>query len=191
MRNVIFAHGKPPRERYEDPAIPKPHLAHWFPWAEEQLTLRGIDAEVPALPKPYHPVFADWKSAFPGHNIDAATGLVGFSAGSDFLLRLLSEDTHITAEHLVLVAPWRDSAEKYGDFSKYTLDSEICERVGRLTIVSSLDDSNAIQSNASRLADILPSADHLKLNGYGHFMIGNNMTSEDFPELMTILLGQQ
>jgi predicted alpha/beta hydrolase family esterase len=189
MRNVLFAHGKPPRERYEDPTIPKPHEANWFPWAKGQLSLHNIEASVPALPKPYYPVFRDWENAFPGHDIDEDTGLVGFSAGSEFLLRLLSENTGIHAEHLVLVAPWRDSNGKYEDFSNYTLDPGICERVGKLTVISSLDDSEAIQDNARYLAETLPSANLVKLNGYGHFMLGNNMVSEDFPELISVLLG--
>lgn len=189
MRNVLFAHGKPSRARYENPTIPKPHEANWFPWIKQQLLVAGVEANIPTLPKPYHPVFSDWKDAFPCHAIDKSTGLVGFSAGAEFLLRLLSEDTSLQAEQLVLVARWRDTAEKYGDFSKYTLDSGIIERVGRLTIMSSLDDSQAIQDNAHRLAEVWPGANLLELDGYGHFMIGNNMTNEEFPELATVLLG--
>lgn len=188
MRNVLFAHGKPSRVRYEDSTIPKPHEANWFPWIKRQLSQCGIEAHVPALPKPYCPVFSDWKDAFPVHAIKADTGLVGFSAGSEFLLRLLSEDTNLRAEHLVLVAPWRDMAEKYGDFSEYILDPGISERVGRLTIFSALDDNKAIQDNARNLAGILPRANLIELDGYGHFMIGNTMTSEEFPELATVLL---
>lgn len=191
MHTVLFAHGKPPRERYEDPAVLKPHEANWFPWAKQQLSLRGIDAIVPALPKPYHPVFSDWKNAFPTHRIDVQTGLVGFSAGAEFLLRLLSEDTSMYPEHLVLVAPWRGSPEKYKDFSDYTLDPNVCERVGRLTIINALNDSQGIQDNAHHLAEVLPSAELIELEGYGHFMIGNTMKSEKFPELIPVLLGDR
>jgi predicted alpha/beta hydrolase family esterase len=191
MQTVLFAHGKPPRERYEDPTIPKPHEAHWFPWAKRQMSLRGIEARVPALPNPYYPIFSDWKDAFPTHTVDRDTGLVGFSAGSEFLLRLLSEDASMHAGQLILVAPWRDTAEKYGDFSRYTLDPSLTERVGRITVMSALDDNRAIQDNAHRLAEVLPNAHLLELEGYGHFMMGNNMKDEAFPELVTVLLGNQ
>ena len=191
MHTALFAHGKPPRERYENPAIPKPHEANWFPWIKRQLTLHGIEADVPALPQPYHPIFSDWKNTFPHHTITTETGLVGFSAGSEFLLRLLSEDTAIHAEQLVVVAPWKDHADKYGDFSKYNLDHRIIERVGKLTIISALDDSSAIQDNAHHLAEALPDANLLELPDYGHFMIGNNMKNEEFPELLSVLLGKQ
>lgn len=191
MRRVLFAHGKPSRERYENPEIPKPHEANWFPWIVRQLGSRSIKAEVPALPRPYYPVFSDWKSAFPYHTIDRGTGLVGFSAGAEFLLRLLSEDTSLEAAQLVLVAPWRDTSGKYGEFSHYTLDAKITERVGKLTIISSLDDSEAIHDNAHRLAKIFQNAHLLELKGYGHFLMGNNMTSEEFPELEAVLLDEQ
>ncbi len=191
MRNVLFAHGKPPRERYEDPTIPKPHEANWFPWIKRQLSLHAIEADIPALPKPYFPVFSDWKDAFPVNSIDTDTTLIGFSAGSEFLLRLLSEDTSLHAEQLVLVAPWRDSTEKYGDFSEYTLDPGIIGRVGKLIIINALDDSQAIQDNTHHLAEVWPEANLLELDGYGHFMIGNNMTNEEFPELVTVLLGDR
>jgi predicted alpha/beta hydrolase family esterase len=191
MKKVIFAHGKPPRERYDDPAMPKPHEANWFPWIRRQLSQFAIEVYIPALPKPYYPVFSDWKDAFPNHAIDTETSLVGFSAGSEFLIRLLSEDPALNPSALVLVAPWRDKAEKYGDFSEYTLDPSIPERVGRLTIISSLDDSQAIQDNAHLLAEVWPEANLLELDGYGHFMIGNNMSNEEFPELAAVLLGDQ
>lgn len=188
MHKVLFAHGKPPREKYENPTIPKPHEANWFPWIRQQLALQNIDSVIPALPRPYYPVFSDWKEAFPVNAIDTNTGLVGFSAGSEFLLRLLSEDTEMRAEQLVLVAPWRDTAKKYENFSQYTLNTGIAERVGKLTIINALDDSKAIQDNAHHLAEALPGANLLELEGYGHFMIGNNMPNEKFPELAALLL---
>jgi predicted alpha/beta hydrolase family esterase len=188
MQSVVFAHGKPPRERYENPDLPKPHEANWFPWAAKQLEQKGIAAAVPALPRPYHPVFADWKESFPVHDVGRDTGLVGFSAGAEFLLRLFSEDPDIEAEPLILVAPWRDVDGKYDDFSKYTLDPSIGERVGRLTLISSRDDSEVIQANARAIASTIRGAKLLELDGYGHFMLGNNMTSEAFPELIRELL---
>jgi hypothetical protein len=34
----------------------------------------------------------------------------------------------------------------------------------------------------------IPEAKLLRLNGYGHFMLGNNKTSPEFPELLDELL---
>ncbi len=188
MNKVVIAHGKPPKDRYVNPAMPKPHVANWFPWAKEQLESKGIPTAIPALPKPYHPVYQDWREVFMRQRIDENTALVGFSAGAEFLLRLLSEEERLTVEKVVIVAPWQDVENKYGDFSSYNLNPQIRDRVGRLTIISSIDDSDRIQSNACNLAEAMPWAKSLQLNGYGHFMLGNNMTNVEFPELIAELM---
>lgn len=188
MRNVVFAHGKPPKERYDNPDLPKPHEANWFPWIKDQLEAEGIEVDIPALPAPYYPVYKDLGAVLLSSRIQSDTALVGFSMGAELWQHLLSENEQLTPEHLVLVAPWRDIDGKYGDFSKYTLDPQIGERVGRLTVIVSLDDSERIQSNAQDIITAIPQANLIELNGYGHFMIGNNMTGPEFPELLTVLL---
>lgn len=42
--------------------------------------------------------------------------------------------------------------------------------------------------NPIRLTGFLRLSD---LDGYGHFMIGNNMTSEEFPELVAVLMSNR
>lgn len=74
MRNVVITHGKPTKERYEDPSLPKPHQTNWFPWAKDQLEGRGIPTDVPALPKPYYPVYPDGETSFLGTGLKAILG---------------------------------------------------------------------------------------------------------------------
>lgn len=76
-------------ERYENPNELKPHVANWFPWISRQLVAKSV--AVPAMPKPYFPVYDDWKNVFEAHPVDSNTALVGHSAGAEFLLRWLSE----------------------------------------------------------------------------------------------------
>jgi hypothetical protein len=188
VQNVIFAHGKPSRERYENPELPKSHEANWFPWAKAQLEERGIRADVPAMPAPYYPIYPWWKIAFLQYPITSETGLVGFSAGAEFMLRLLSEDPSLTPERVVLVAPWTDRGRKYGDFSNFETDRGIGKRVGQLTIITSADDRSDILVNAGLIQSQIPEAGIVQLKGYGHFMIGNNMTGPEFPELIDELV---
>lgn len=188
MFKVKIAHGKPTKERYENPDLPKPHEANWFPWIKEQLEIQGIETSIPAMPRPYYPVFTDWKATFGVDDIDRGTRLVGFSTGAEFLLRLLFEEDHLEADRLVLVAPWRDREGKYGDFSKYTLDPRIEERVGQISVITSRDDSTHILDNARALTNVLPLAKSIELDGHGHFLMGNNMTCPEFPELLAELL---
>lgn len=188
MNRAVILHGKPTRERYENPEIPKPHKANWFPWIKSELFKVGIEASVPPLPLPYHPVFKDWKETFEKEKVDEQTGLVGHSAGAEFLLRWLSENEDARAERLVLVAPYRDYLGKYGDFSKYELDKGLASRIGKLTIINSLDDDEPIQRRTQELVKTFPEAKYIELDGYGHFRIGHNMTSPELPVLLDELV---
>lgn len=184
MNSAIILHGKPAKERYLDPTQPKPHEANWFPWIGKRLLERDIKITIPALPRPYFPVYEAWRNVFEEEKIDISTGLVGHSAGAEFILRWLSTNKDVSVERVVLVAPYRDYAGKYDDFSMYALDTGLQDRVGKLIIMHSLDDDKPIQKRANELSQILPSAHLIELNGYGHFRIGHNMTSPDFPELL-------
>lgn len=184
MKQAIIVHGKPKRERFENPDLPKPHEANWLPWIQSKLGERGIAAAIPALPKPYFPVYEAWKQEFEAHDIDEETALIGHSAGADFILRWLSENRDAAPESAMLVAPWHDTKGKYGDFSQYRLDRKLGRRVGKIAIFNSLDDSTEIQANVRRIAHDLPAAKVIHLNGYGHFIRGNNMPTQEFPELL-------
>jgi predicted alpha/beta hydrolase family esterase len=187
MKNAIILHGKPSRERYENPAEPKPHEANWLPWLGRQLSARGVTTTIPAFPKPYFPVYEEWQRVFETNDAGPETGLIGHSAGAEFILRWLSENQSKTIEQAVLVAPYRDYAGKYGEFSKYVLDARIQERIGKLTIINSLDDDESITKRAHELSSAFPDAQIIELNGYGHFRIGHNMQSEEFPVLLDLL----
>lgn len=188
LADVIIAHGKPPRDRYLNPELPRPHEANWFPWTKMQLEAQGIRVDIPALPKPYYPVYQNWKVAFRPDRITPDTGLVGFSAGAEFILRLLSEDPSLTPQQVVLVAPWCDQGKKYGDFSQFHTDPDIGKRVGEMVIITSRDDRIAININARLIQTDIPQAQLVELDGYGHFMMGNKMTGPEFPELIEVLV---
>lgn len=188
MNRAVILHGKPTKKRYEDPDEPKPHEANWFPWIKASLSLAGIKASVPALPKPYHPDYETWKEVFEREKIDNQTGLVGHSAGAEFILRWLSANKQTEVERVVLVAPYHDYAGKYGDFSKYELDKDLPKRIGKITVISSIDDDEPILRRTKDVVAALPTAKHILLDGYGHFRIGHNMTSPEFDVLLDELI---
>jgi len=123
MNNVVIVHGKPTEERYKNPRLPKPHAANWLPWRGSQLEDTGISSSIPAMPRPFYPEYEAWKAVFEAQDISDDSSFVGHSAGAEFLLRWLSENKRANAENLALIAPYRDEAGKYGDFSQYELDS--------------------------------------------------------------------
>lgn len=184
MKKAVILHGKPTKERYLDPAQPKPHKANWFPWIDEKLVQIGVEVAIPPLPQPYFPVYETWKDVFECQKVDNETGLVGHSAGAEFILRWLSSNTSVSVERVVLVAPYHDYSEKYGDFSEYELDLSLPERIGRFTVINSLDDDEPIQRRTHDIVTAFPSANLIELDGYGHFRIGHNMTGPEFPTLL-------
>lgn len=188
MRNALILHGKPTRERYENPELPKPHEANWLPWIRSELGKRGVATAIPAFPKPYAPDYEKWSELFERYEPDSRSAIVGHSAGAEFALRWLSEHDSARIRQLILVAPWTDTTGKYGDFSNYELDPTIEQRIGSISLFNSLDDSQAIQDSVLRLRKALPKAEYVEFKNHGHFMFGNNMTSKKFPELLARLI---
>ncbi len=187
MKNTVILHGKPTKERYFDPAQPKPHETNWFPWIGKKLAQIGIEVSIPPLPQPYFPEYEAWRAVFENEKVNQETGLVGHSAGAEFILRWLSSNRDVSVDRVVLVAPYHDYVGKYGDFSKYELDSTLPERIGRLAVINSLDDDEPIQRRTHDIVTAFPSAHLIELDGYGHFRIGHNMTGPEFPALLNEL----
>jgi predicted alpha/beta hydrolase family esterase len=181
--DALILHGKPPRERYENPDLPKPHEANWLPWLASELAKRGLNTAIPQFPKPYEPSYDAYRAVIEQYDIEEGT-VVAHSAGADFILHWLSENPGVSLRQLLLVAPWRDDKGKYGEFSDYTLDLDLPDRIGRITILNSLDDSQAIQDNVTRLRSVLWPTRLVEFESHGHFMLGNNMPDTTFPELL-------
>jgi predicted alpha/beta hydrolase family esterase len=187
MKNAIILHGKPTQERYENLAEPKPHEANWLPWLGRQLSKQGVEVSIPALPRPYFPVYTNWKEVFEVNHIDKDTALIGHSAGAEFILRWLSENKDVSVEQVALVAPYHDFSGKYGEFSQYDIDVDLPRRVGHITVLNSLDDDTQIQTSVERISTSIPEARIVELDGYGHFRIGHNMQTEELPVLLDVL----
>ncbi|HEY1645480.1 MAG TPA: alpha/beta hydrolase [Candidatus Saccharimonadales bacterium] len=188
MINAVIMHGKPPQARYENPNELRPHEANWLPWLGRQLTSGGcVEVSIPALPKPYYPVYKDWKAEFEKSHVGPQTAVIGHSAGAEFILRWLSENREVSTEKVVLVAPYCDYEAKYGDFSQYELDADIAKRTGRITVFYSPDDDPPITRRADELLATIHGSVPMKLEGFGHFRIGHNMLGEEFPQLLQVL----
>ena len=181
--DALILHGKPPRERYENPDLPKPHEANWLPWLASELAKRGLATEIPQFPRPYEPDYDAYAAVFEQYDVESGV-VVAHSAGAEFILHWLSENQGVSLRQLLLVAPWTDDKGKYGEFSNYTLDTSLPNRIGRVTIVNSLDDSQAIQDNVAKLQSALNPTKLIEFDTHGHFMLGNNMPDTTFPELL-------
>lgn len=190
MKRLLVATGKPTEAKYRAAQRGEgllPPRSNWFPWLKREMGARGIKTDIPSLPQPFYPEFERLKQCVAYTPISPEHGTLGFSMGAELLLRLFSEDPSLTPERFVMVAPWTDRKNKYGDFSKFVIDPDFGKRVGRLTIITSRDDSPDITLNAAAICEQIPEANWIELDGYGHFMLGNNMTNREFPELIAEL----
>lgn len=189
-RNAVIVHGKPPISKWEDPTQPRPHEANWLPWIGAELEAQGMEVAIPAFPEPYAPDYAAWKSVLEDQEITSTTTLIGHSAGAGFILRYLSENPRVEVDRIALVAPWLvDPEDKYGDWTKFAIDPilPVSVRTGMDIFYSSQDNPQA-QDSLKIVREALPIARYRDIPAYGHFMIGNSMENEQFPELRDALI---
>lgn len=185
MNKALILHGKPKKERYLDPNLPKPHEANWLPWLAGQLEQRGITTIVPAFSRPYAPIYEEWCLTFEKFTLDAETLMVGHSLGAGFAVRWLSEHPSTRIAQLILVAPWHDRGHECGRaFFDYIIDPDLTQRIGKITIVNSTDDGESIQASVALLQQAIPGIHYVELEGYGRFMLGNAMTTTIFPRIL-------
>lgn len=187
-KNAIIVHGKPSREKFESPSYPGPHRANWLPWAGEQLEQRDFHVAIPEFPIPYEPDYDTWVPILEREKIGEETTLVGHSFGAGVLLRWMSEHKSTRADKLILVAPWLDPDRKYGNLSEFEIDPGLLDRClgGVALFYSSLDDSG-VQRSVERIRTELPTMAVHDIPEYGHFLLGNTMKDETFPELFESL----
>ena len=183
--NAMLIHGKTPEEKYLDPRQPLPGIDHYHQWCADRLGERGITTYMPTLPRAYHPKFEECAAAILSLPLNSESLVVARSMGAGLVLRLMTERNDIVLSKLILVAPWTDPLRNYGRLFDFKIDPTIPERVtnGITVFYSSQDDLQAQQSLVTIQSE-LPCVKYRNIPEYGHFMLGNTMTSEEFPELL-------
>lgn len=186
MKTAIILPGKPSKEGYFNPQRNAQSNEHWLPWIQRQLLLKGILAQAIELPKPYEPVYEDWKFVFEKFSCNEETILIGHSCGGGFLVRWLSENK-VNVGEVVLVAPWLDpDHELTTGFFDFEIDEEVPKRTEGLSIFFSSDDEDNILESVKTLRNKWPSAKIIELMGKGHFTL-KDMGTTEFPELIEAL----
>ena len=186
--NVIIVHGCPDsEERVLDPAK-RTFDKHWLPWLKRELEARGIAAQSPLMPRPWQPVYEDYKDVFDKLLVNEASVLIGHSCGCAFLVRWLGQTRKKIAK-LMLVAPWK-IPDEVGDvkkaFYEYPIDSFVSERVARIIYFTADDEDDDGKESLRLFHDVL-GGEIISLEGHGHYCLGD-MGTEEFPELLERVL---
>ncbi len=185
MKTAIILHGMTDRHDYD--ANPMQAQQHWIPWLEEQLEAKGIAVDALELPKPYEPIYEEWKQVFEQFHIDSETVLIGHSGGAGFLVRWLSENT-IKAGKLILVAPWMDPNHTLpSGFFDCSIDPSIAERADGIHIFISQDDEQEMHTTVKNIQAAIPNLVLHTFSDRGHFT-KEDMETTAFPELLEAIL---
>jgi hypothetical protein len=188
MKTAIILHGRPGKEDYYDPTSLSESNKHWLPWLQKQLIIRDILAQTPELPRPFGPIYDEWKGIVEQLHPSEETILVGHSYGAGFLVRWLSENKSRKASRIVLVAP----SLGYGfkdrqNFFEFDIDPELANRTQGIVILVAKNDKEAIQKATRELVSSMHGVKLRELNHGGHFTY-RDMGTEKFPELLEEVL---
>lgn len=140
------------------------------------------------MPRPYAPVYEEWKKMFEQFDVNENTILVGHSCGGGFLVRWLSE-SEVKVGTVVLVAPWLDLEQSLdtGMFD-FTIKESLAQQVANFHLIYSTDDDIPMLETAQLLTKKLPTMQVHEFSDKQHFTL-NDMGTVEFPELRDIILG--
>jgi predicted alpha/beta hydrolase family esterase len=194
MKKAILIHGYYAKEKYYNPDTPLINLKDYAPWLLKQLTLHDFLANAPLMPRPYFPVYEDWKREFERYDLNENTVLIGQSYGGGFLIRWLSEFRGKVGKVLLVAPayfpfennhPGRND-EKFFDFK---LDKNMAQKTAGLTIFESTNDSENIKQSYQILQQELKNVKFIELENRGHFTTSTaGQVNETFPELLQEIL---
>lgn len=187
-KNCIIIHGCPSNPETAMNFETRTYDKHWIPWAKQQLIANNIATETPMMPKPWAPVYKQFKDKFEEGNINDNTILIGHSCGCAFLVRWLGE-TKRKIFKLILVAPWKindENDELKEVFYTYPIDETIKDRVKEI-IMFTADDEEDDGKESLKIFHSALGGKIIELKGYGHYTMGD-MGTEEFPELIKEVL---
>ena len=188
MKNAIIVHGKPSKEIYYSDKYPASSNFAWIPWLQKQLIIKDIKTDTPEMPHSYKPDYVIWKRELERFDISENTILIGHSAGAGFLIRWLSENKNTRVAKVILVAPSIDPDKKSETgFCDFDIDKDLINRVEKITIFISDNDSEHIVRSVDILKSELSNTEIIILKGMGHF-IPSDMGTDIFPELLENVL---
>ncbi|MCA9397560.1 alpha/beta hydrolase [candidate division WWE3 bacterium] len=154
------------------------------------MLIKDIPTQTPEMPNAYDSAFTyeEWTDEFECFDISPETILVGHSTGGGFLVRWLSE-TQQAISQLVLVAPYLDpDNKKTNSFYLFDFDRSVPERVGRIDMFVSTDDSvRGVLESRDIIISNWPNISVHMFNDKGHFT-EDDMETIAFPELLEVIV---
>ncbi len=140
------------------------------------------------MPESWVPSYEKWKSEFEKKEINEETTLIGHSCGCAFLVRWLG-DSKRKIDKLILVAPWKigTSSKEKIKFYNYAIDETIKSRVNNIVMFTADNEAENGKKSLKMFHDALGGT-IIELKGRGHYAGDDEVRTEEFPELLKIIL---
>ena len=183
-RNFILIHGCPGSEEKALNPATRTYDKHWQPWILKELQTRSFKVDFPLMPKPWEPVYDDYKKVLDVLDINENTVLVATSCGTAFVVRYLG-DTKKKIDKLILVAPWKiptDDSEIKKNLYNFEIDKSIKDRVKEIVFFTSDTERELGKKSLMIYHDSL-GGEVINLSKRGHYIF-KDMGTEEFPELL-------
>lgn len=191
FNRAVILHGKPAAERLKEPSF-NPSRANYLGWLADSLQGSGLRTVSPVNADPGNPNFEDYKRQLEqiryfirgrgrrlGLSSSSNAAIFAHSAAAGPALEWAFEDGFEGA--IVVAAPWVDLSNEYlfmrQPFQGYSAsDTMRLKCFGRrVAIVSSSDDNQKALDSFEWLVKKLPGAIPVEVEGFGHFVTGNNL----------------
>jgi pimeloyl-ACP methyl ester carboxylesterase len=188
MKRAIICHGIS-KDKDFVAAHPLPVTTwHWLGWLQQRYNLADVNCQNVLFPHSWFGAkkYADDVDVFENFKIDDDTRLIGWSAGTSFLLRYLYENPKIRGRHLILLAPHINGNKLLGDYFDGQIPADLMERFRRVDLFYSADDPiPGVVESAERLIKMFPNIHVHKFEHHGHFQ-EIAMGTREFPELWDV-----
>jgi pimeloyl-ACP methyl ester carboxylesterase len=188
MKKAIICHGINKSKEFAAEHLLPVSTWHWLGWLQQKYNLNDVSCQNPLFPHSWFPdkTFEDDYAVFKNFVIDEDTRLIGWSAGTAFLLRYLYIHPKVKAKHLVLLSPHVNPNGILGDYFKDQLPDDLEKRFERIDVFYSVDDPvPGVLESADILIKKYPSVKVHKFEKHGHFQ-EQAMGTKEFPELWEV-----
>ena len=188
IQNVICIPGTCSKGEYYDEKYPTASNSHFFPFIQKQLYIRDIKCLCMQhfLQYDSNLNYELWFREFEKFDCNENSIIVAHSSGCSFILRYLSENSHLKYKKMILLAPYLqafDGEDK--EFYSYELDENLNE-LSKLVCMYSVDDIEEIHKSINILEDKFSNLNIIKFEDKGHFT--KNKIGDSFPELLEEIL---
>jgi pimeloyl-ACP methyl ester carboxylesterase len=188
MKKAIICHGISKSKEFVAEFDLPVTTWHWLGWLQQKYNLADVNCQNVLFPHSWfgEKNFKDDAEAFANFQIDEDTRLIGWSAGTSFLLKHLFLHPEICGRHLVLLSPHLNMNGILGDYFNGEIPMDLMERFGRVDMFYSTDDPvPGVVESAEKLMALFPDINVHKFEHHGHFQL-QTMGTREFPELWEV-----